>query len=70
MMEETKKWWESTAIWGAVVALLGGLAGIFGYSLGPDDQEVLTSILASVAGTVGSIIAIWGRVKASKTISS
>lgn len=68
-MEETKKWWQSSAVWGGLVAVLAGIFGIFGYTLGADDQGAITAILASVAGSIGGAIAVYKRIKATKAIS-
>lgn len=69
-MDESKSWYASKAVWGGVVALLSGLAGVFGYAVSPDDQTQLASILAAVGATVGGAAAIFGRIKASKSIGS
>lgn len=67
-MDESKSWYASKAIWGGVVAILSGVAGVFGYAVSPDDQTQLASILAAVGATVGGAAAIFGRIKASKSI--
>ena len=66
---EMKEWWKSKTIWGGIVALLSGIAGVFGYTLLPDDQAALVDGGALLAGSIGGFIAIWGRVKASKSLS-
>jgi len=67
-MEETKKWWQSSAVWGGLVAVVAGLLGVFGYTLGDEDQMAITAILASVAGSIGGGIAVYKRIKATKVI--
>ena len=66
---EMKEWWKSKTIWGGIVALLSGIAGVFGYTLLPGDQAALVDGGALLAGSIGGLIAIWGRVKASKSLS-
>ena len=67
-MEDNKSWWASKTVWGGVIALLAGILGLFGYQLLPDDQTALVDGGVSLAALVGGLIAIWGRVKASKTV--
>jgi quinol-cytochrome oxidoreductase complex cytochrome b subunit len=57
-----KKWWEMKGVWGGLIAVLAGIGGLFGYTIAPDDQEALTGILVGLAGSVGGIIAIIGRI--------
>ena len=59
----------SKTFWGAVLAVVAGVLGIFGYDFGTDAQaDVLESVYAGVAA-VGGIIAVIGRIKASKSVS-
>lgn len=68
-MEENKKWWESKGVWGGVLAVVGGLLGVGGYVLGPEDIETLSAAFASIGSAVGGILAVYGRVKASKKVA-
>lgn len=70
---ETKKWYQSKTIWGAIVMLVSLiLVSITGVGIGEAEQEssVNTIVaLAEGAGTlVGFILVIVGRIKASKKI--
>lgn len=76
-MEDTKSWSESAGIWGGIVAVIAGVAGVFGYTITPADQAALANSIAqvvtlvsSIAALGGGLLAIWGRVRASKTIAS
>ena len=76
-MDQTKAWYASTTIWGGVVAAVAGMAGIFGYSITPADQAALSdsigqvvALVTSVSALGGGLLAIWGRVRASKTITT
>ncbi|MBX3524569.1 MAG: hypothetical protein KF904_00020 [Rhodoblastus sp.] len=76
-MEEQKSWYASTTIWGGAVAAVAGLAGIFGYTISPADQAALSdsigqivTLVTSVSALGGGLLAIWGRVRASKTIAT
>ncbi|WP_322895195.1 MULTISPECIES: hypothetical protein [unclassified Yoonia] len=59
---------KSKAIWGGVVAVGGGVAGFFGYSMSPEDTVQLPVLLASIASSVGGVLAIFGRIKADRKI--
>ena len=67
-MEDFKSILASKTVWGAIIAIGAGIAGIFGYSIGAEDQANLVEIGFAAASTVGGVIAIFGRVKASKKI--
>lgn len=67
-MEEFKSLFASRTVWGGILALLAGLAGLFGYTVTPEDTATLTELLASVGSAVGGIVAIYGRIRASKRI--
>ena len=76
-MEDQKPFYASATIWGGGVAAVAGVAGIFGYTITPADQAALTesvgqvvTLVTSVSALVGGLLAIWGRVRASKTIAS
>lgn len=64
-----KKWWESTGVWGGVVAVLAGVAGFIGLDavgVAADLDQVITGALS----VVGGIVAIVGRFRARKQIES
>ena len=67
-MEDFKNIFASRTVWGAIIAVIAGIAGIFGYAISPEDQANLVEIGLAAASTVGGVIAIFGRVKASKKI--
>jgi hypothetical protein len=74
-MSETKSLFRSTTFWGAAVAVLGALAGLFGLEMSAADQADLTSLANQLLGIwdslvviAGALLAIYGRVTARKTI--
>ena len=69
-MNDNKNWWASKTVWGGLIALVAGALGVFGYTLLPDDQAALIDGGSAVAASLGGIIAIWGRVCASKQIGN
>lgn len=66
---ETKTLFASKTVWGGIVALLAGIAGIFGYSIQTEDQIAAIEVGTALASAVGGGIAIYGRIKATKKIS-
>lgn len=65
---ETKKWWESKTVWGGIVAVLAGGAGLFGVSLAAEDKVYVIDALTAIASAVGGLLAVYGRVKADKKV--
>jgi uncharacterized membrane protein HdeD (DUF308 family) len=63
-----KHWWESKAVWGGVVALIAGILGVFGVAVSTAEQGLLVESLTGIAAAVGGLLAIYGRIKASKSI--
>jgi hypothetical protein len=67
-VEENKKWWESRAVWGGLIALGSAVAGAFGIYVDGATQEEIANYIVVGAGAVGGLVAIYGRLKAEKKI--
>jgi len=67
-MEGAKSIFSSKTFWGAILAVAAGILGIFGYKFTPEDQVAVIEIVSAVALGVGSLFAIYGRIKAEKKI--
>lgn len=65
---ETIAWYQSKTVWGGVIAVGAGIAGAFGYTVSADDQSAIIEIATAVAGALGGVIAIYGRVKATRQV--
>lgn len=65
--EQSKKWWQSTTIWGGLTAVIAGIAGAFGLDAAGVSSD-LGEIAMGVVATVGGVISIVGRFKAKKQI--
>lgn len=65
---ETKKWWESKAVWGGIIAVGSAAAGLFGFTVDEATQEQAVGYVMAVVGAAGGLLAIYGRVKAEKKI--
>ncbi|MHB8122576.1 MAG: hypothetical protein ACYDG4_10525 [Desulfuromonadaceae bacterium] len=67
-MEDNKAWWQSKAVWGGLVALGSAVAGAFGIYVEAQTQAQIVDYVIVGAGAVGGLFAIYGRLKANKTI--
>ncbi len=67
-MDETKPLLESRTFWGAVVSLTGAALTLGHYTLTAEDAAKAVELISGIASAVGGLIAIYGRVAASKKI--
>jgi hypothetical protein len=67
-MNEFKALTESKTFWGAIVALAGSALTLGQYTLTPADAAQAVDLLSGMASAVGGLIAIYGRVVATKKI--
>lgn len=67
-MGENKAWWQSKAVYGGLVAVAAGVAGVMGYAIDQDAQNGIVELLVGIAGGIGGLWAMYGRVKATKKI--
>lgn len=59
-----KKWYQSKAVWGGLIAVLAAVAGAFGVDIGAEEQSLLADHALELVGAVGGVLAIYGRIKA------
>lgn len=68
----SKPLWQSTTFIGVIIMVLAQVAAIFGYQVSPDDITAITGnadqLVAGLVTAIGAIVAIWGRVRATKRI--
>lgn len=67
-MNDSKNFFASKTVWGGLIAVAATVATWFGYGIGTTDQAGLVDGLVAIGGAVGGILAIVGRVMASKTV--
>ena len=53
-----------------LVAMIAGVLSLFGYQLGAGDQAEIVQAASGIAAALGGLIAIYGRLVASKRIGS
>lgn len=64
-----KKWYKSKTIIGAGVAIAALLLQRYGFDLGPETQDAVTGAVLELLQVIGTLFAIYGRVKADGKIS-
>jgi hypothetical protein len=67
-MLEAKQWYQSKTVWGAMIAMAAPLLKHAGVEMGLAEQADLADALATLAGALGGVLAIYGRVKATRSI--
>jgi protein-S-isoprenylcysteine O-methyltransferase Ste14 len=67
-MEDTKSLLASKTVWGGIIVVIAAIGGFFGYGITAEDQASLAHIIESVVLAIGGLLAIWGRVTATKKI--
>ena len=67
-VEPAKPWYTSTAVWGGIIAALSGVGAAYGLTLSTEDAAELANALAAVGAGIGGILAVVGRVKATRQI--
>lgn len=63
-MQDLKSWYQSKTIWGALVAVASSLLGLAGVQLGLDEQGDLADLLVGLGGSLGGLLALYGRISA------
>jgi len=70
--KETKPWYASKTIWGAIITVVSLLLSLLGVQIDEQTRQVLidqgTAMATAVGAFLGSVMAIYGRVKAQKRI--
>ncbi|PZU86612.1 MAG: hypothetical protein DI528_09060 [Shinella sp.] len=69
-MNDLKQWYQSKTVWGALIAIAASALRLAGFELTAADQLQLADIAVSAAGTLGGLLAIYGRLKATRGIET
>lgn len=67
-MHDTKPWYTSVTVWGAIVSVLASALSLFDVRLDAQLQADLRDWLLSAATLAGGAVALWGRLRASRRI--
>ncbi len=60
----TKPWYQSVTLWGAVVAGVSAVANAAGVPVSDAEQQQVAETLTHVGELVGLGLVVWGRVRA------
>ena len=69
MDEDVKSIFLSKGFWGSVVTLVAAALSFAHYTVTPADQATIVDLIVAVLGAIGGLIAIYGRVVATKKIA-
>lgn len=67
-MLDVKPWYQSKTVWGALIAIAAPLLGRAGLEVGGAEQAQIADALTTLAGTVGGLLALYGRLTATKGV--
>lgn len=67
-MLDTKPWYQSKTIWGALIAMAAPLTRYVGLDLPLAEQAELADLLTVLASTFGALLALYGRLTATKAV--
>lgn len=67
-MDVVKSWYQSKTIWGALIAVAASALQLAGLEIGAADQAKLADIAVTLAGAVGGLLALYGRLVATGSI--
>lgn len=67
-MDYSKKWYLSKTIWGALIAVAAPLFQLVGIELSSDIQAQITDSIVTIAGASGGLLALFGRLSASRRL--
>ena len=63
-------WYRSRVTWGAILSALTPLLALAGWTLTPDDREIVVGAIVGVAPLIGAGLALYGRWRASRPIGA
>lgn len=67
-MVEEKPWYLSKTIWGSLVSVAAALAATFGVAVDAPSQQAIAEAAVQLAGAAGALVAIYGRLTATRII--
>ena len=67
-MDDIKQWYVSKTVWGALIAILASLLQAAGIELDPATRGDMADNAVALAGAIGGLVAIYGRLTAEKRL--
>ena len=68
-MTDTKYWYQSKTVWGSLIAILASVLQAGGFQLDEGAQGDLAEGIVALAGAIGGLLALYGRLSADKRLS-
>lgn len=72
-MNDAKSWFQSSGVWGGIIAAVSGVGPIaakaLGYDISADDVQQVIAAASTIGSAIGGLVAIYGRVTATKVIT-
>ncbi|NTW04570.1 MAG: hypothetical protein HGA27_00445 [Peptococcaceae bacterium] len=65
---DNKKWYKSKAVWGGLIVVASAGANLLGINIDQQAQSEAVNHIVDIVGALGGLLAIYGRIKANKTI--
>ena len=67
-MDDLKHWYHSKTIWGALISVGASVLHATGFDIPAGDQGQIVDSIVNIAGAVGGLLAVYGRLTASSAI--
>lgn len=67
-LQDYKSFFESKTVWGGLIAFIAGCGLLGKYTITPADQATVVDLITGISAQIGSALAIYGRVTATKQI--
>lgn len=67
-MNDSQSWYQSRAVLSGIVAVIAGVLGLLGYSMTPEDQESMITLVSAIGAVLSGSTAVYYRIKATKQI--
>lgn len=68
-MNESKPWYASRTVWGALVAIGAAILGFWNFEVPQVEQERVVEMIVQIMGALGGLTALVGRLTATRVIA-
>ncbi|MCB1448004.1 MAG: hypothetical protein KDJ87_20045 [Rhizobiaceae bacterium] len=69
-MDGMKQWYLSKTVWGALIAAMASLLHVLDIEIDTAMQSGLADDIVTLAGAIGGIVAVYGRLAAHKRLGA
>ncbi len=67
-MDDTKAWYSSRTVWGALIAILASLAHLAGVDVAATEEVEIVDLLIGIVTAGGALAALIGRIAARRRL--